>query len=102
MKKSKRNTQGLRDALFDEIDQLRSGDGDPTRAMAVANLAKQIINIAKVELDFHREAMRQQEAGRTLDMGNMQLGTSSANRAETNATANRADTTNETAGSLPS
>lgn len=102
MKKSKRTTQGLRDALFDEIDNLRGGDGDPTRAMAVANLAKQIINIAKVELDFHREAIKQQEAGRSLDMGNMQLGTSSAGRAATNTTEPHESTTSGIVGSLPS
>jgi hypothetical protein len=74
MAKHKRNTQGLRDILFDEIDQMRSGDGDPSRAMAVANLAKQIINTAKIELDFHREAMKQAEAGQDLQMGSMELG----------------------------
>lgn len=75
--KSKRTTKGLRDILFDEIEQLRTGDGDAQRAMAVANLAKQIINIAKVELDFHREVSRQQEQGRSLELGNMQLGSQS-------------------------
>lgn len=49
--KSTRTTAGLRDILFDEIDRMRSEDGDPQRAMAVANLSKQIINTAKVEME---------------------------------------------------
>lgn len=39
-KKEKRTARALRDVLFDEIDQLRDGDGDPQRAMAVANNAQ--------------------------------------------------------------
>ena len=73
-KKVTRTTQSLRDVLFDEIDELRNGDGDPTRALAVANLAKQIINVAKVELDFHREVIRQQERGNSITLRQMQLG----------------------------
>lgn len=99
--KNKRTTKGLRDVLFDEIDQLRNGDGDPQRAMAVANLAKQIINIAKVELDFHREAIKQQESGRSLEMGNMQLGSSVA-PAEKNTTGRHENMTSDTGASLPS
>lgn len=101
MSKKKRTSQSLRDALFDELEELRNGAGDPTRAMAVANLAKQIINIAKVELDFHREAMKQAEGGRTIALGTMQLG-SSAGRADANAMDQRESTTHDTAGSLPS
>lgn len=74
-KKIKRTSAGLRDTLFDELEQLRGPDADPQRAMAVANVAKQIVNIAKVELDFHRETIRQQESGNRIDLGSMQLGT---------------------------
>ena len=73
-KKLKRSSQALRDVLFEEIEELRSGNGDPQRAMAVSNLAKQIINVAKVELDFHRLKIQHIEAGHSLDMGQMQLG----------------------------
>ncbi len=77
-KKLKRTSQSLRDVLFDEIEELRNGNGDPTRALAVANLAKQIINVAKVELDFHREVAKQTEAGRQIPLGQMQLGSADA------------------------
>ncbi len=85
-KKMKRNSQALRDVLFEEIEELRSGNGDPQRALAVSNLAKQIINVAKVELDFHRQMLAHAEAGHQLNMGQMQLGSQAALTAEADAT----------------
>lgn len=70
----KRTTQGLRDVLFDEIAELRSGKGDAPKSMAVANLAKQIINTAKVELDFIRIIQTQEAAGTPVQLGNLVLG----------------------------
>lgn len=78
VKKSKRTSQGLRDILFDELEELRTGDGDPSKAMAVANLAKQIINVAKIELDFHRTVQAYAEQGKPLQLGSMELGSESA------------------------
>lgn len=80
-KKIGRTTQGLRDVLFEEIEELRNGDGDPSKAMAVANLAKQIINVAKVELDYHRMALAHSEAGSQLKLGSMSLGSDAASAA---------------------
>lgn len=85
--KASRSTSGLRDILFDEIDELRTGAGDPTKSLAVANLAKQIINVAKVELDFHRVLQAAQAEGTPITLGNMQLGTAGAASATRNATA---------------
>lgn len=73
-KRSTRTTQGLRDALFDELDELRGPDGNPEKSMAVANLAKQIINTAKVELDFQRLISQQAEAGTPITLGSLRLG----------------------------
>lgn len=81
-----RTTQGLRDILFDEIDELRTGDGDPTKSLAVANLAKQIINTAKVELDFHRVIQMAESEGKPVQMGSLQLGSGNAASAATNVT----------------
>lgn len=47
-----RTSAGLRNALFDEIDALRRGEGDATRAIAVAQLAKGILSTAKLEYQF--------------------------------------------------
>lgn len=73
--KPARTTQGLRDILFEEIEELRSGNGDPTKSLAVANLAKQIVNTAKVELDFHRTLQQFSETGKSVEMGTLRLGT---------------------------
>lgn len=73
-KTNKRTTQGLRDALFDELDELRGPEPNPEKSMAVANIAKQIINTAKVELDFHRMIAQQAENGTPVTLGNLQLG----------------------------
>lgn len=97
MKKS-RSSKSLRDVLFEEIDELRSGNGDKDRAMAVAHLAKQIVNIAKVELDFHREALKHAEAGHKFELGTMELGSSSsASRAAVSTTGQSSRTTEEAA-----
>ena len=47
-----RTSAGLREALFREWDDLREGRSTPGRAQAVANLAKQIVNSVKIEIDF--------------------------------------------------
>lgn len=49
-----RTSEGLRDALFDEIDGLRDGTGNVQSAITVANLSKQIINVIKAETEFRR------------------------------------------------
>lgn len=78
-----RNSKGLRDILFDEIEELRAGNGDPTKSMAVASLAKQIINTAKVELDFHRQLAQHASEGTPIKMGTLELGSSVASAEST-------------------
>lgn len=73
-----RTSQGLRDILFDEIEELRTGNGDPQKSMAVANLAKQIVNTAKIELDFHRQMAQHAAEGTPVKMGSLQLGSGAA------------------------
>lgn len=53
-----RTSAGLRDALFDELDSLRDGTGNPTRANAVAKLADQVVNTVKMELEVQRHAAK--------------------------------------------
>lgn len=73
-RKPERTSQGLRDILFDEIEELRGPKGDPTKSMAVASLAKQIVNTAKAELDFHRTAAALEAGGNTVELGALRLG----------------------------
>ncbi len=74
MAKQKRTTHGLRDILFDELEELRSGDGDPTKATAVANLARQIIGVANLEMRFHEMQIKAAEKELPVNMGTMELG----------------------------
>jgi hypothetical protein len=53
----RRDSAGLRNALFDEIDALRRGDGDPQRAMAVAKLAQNILATAKMEYQIGKAGL---------------------------------------------
>ena len=98
-KQMKRSSKGLRDVLFDEIEHLRGESGDPSRAQAVANLAKQIINTVKVEMDYHREAVRMQEQGNPISLGSVDLG-SPVVSAESSATERSSEQTNRSAASL--
>lgn len=72
---AKRTTQGLRDVLFDEIEELRSGKGEPAKAMAIAQLAKQIINTARIEMDFVRTIAASEATGKPIGLGHLPLGT---------------------------
>lgn len=49
-----RTSAGLRDAIFDEIDSIRNGSSNPTRANAVAKLATGIVETVRMELEVQR------------------------------------------------
>lgn len=51
-----RSARGLRDAIFDEIDLLRAGTATPGHARALANLIRQCIDAARLDLQ-HRRSM---------------------------------------------
>ena len=72
---SERTSQALRDVLFNEIEELQSGKGDPQKALAVANLARQIVNTVKVELEFVNQMARLKETGAEAQIGTLALGT---------------------------
>lgn len=46
----KRTAEGLRDALFDELNLIRSGKTGTARARAVAMVARNIIDAARLDL----------------------------------------------------
>lgn len=52
--KTVRSTRGLRDALFDEMDNLREGKTTPHIAAAMSKLAVQIINSVRLEIEYQR------------------------------------------------
>jgi hypothetical protein len=51
-----RTSAGLRDAIFDEIDAIRSGASNPTRANAIAKLATGIVETVRMEIEVQRHA----------------------------------------------
>jgi len=51
-----RDSAGLRDALFDEIDALRQGNSNPTRANAVAKLAATVVDSVRMEVEVRKAA----------------------------------------------
>lgn len=46
--------EGLRDALFDELNLLRQGKSTPVRSRAIALMASQIIDSLRVQIQFQR------------------------------------------------
>ncbi len=53
-----RTSAGLREAIFDEIDAIRNGTGNPTRANAVAKLATGIVETIRMEIEVQRHLQR--------------------------------------------
>ena len=49
-----RTSAGLRDLIFDEIDAIRNGSSNPTRANAVAKLATGIVETVRMEIEVQR------------------------------------------------
>jgi len=57
MNPARRTSVGLRNALFDEIDALRRGDGDPERAIALSKIAATIIDTVRVEIQYRKSGL---------------------------------------------
>lgn len=53
-----RTSAGLRDALFDELDALKSGETNPAKANATAKLAGGIIDTVKMEMDVQKHVAK--------------------------------------------
>lgn len=49
-----RTSAGLRDAIFDEIDAVRNGTSNPTRANAIAKLATGIVETVRMEIEVQK------------------------------------------------
>lgn len=62
-----RTSAGLRDAIFDEIDAIRNGTSNPTRANAVAKLATGIVETVRMEIEVHRHLKQIPQAPATAN-----------------------------------
>ena len=69
-----RNTVGLRDALFDEIDAFRRGQGDPQRATAIAKLTDKILSVAKLEHEVAKYDGTSGYSPKVLELGSPKEG----------------------------
>lgn len=74
MAKTERNSAGLRDILFDEIDALRKPKGNPQRALAVSSLARQIIGTVEAEMKFRQMSSSMKDAALEETLGTLKLG----------------------------
>lgn len=61
-----RSSAGLRDAIFDEIDAVRAGTSNPTRANAVAKLATGIVETVRMEIEVQRHLRQQPKDAETI------------------------------------
>lgn len=68
-----RTSGGLRDALFDEIDALRSGESNAARARSVAMMANSILQSVNAEIEYHRYVADATKAGTTAGLGSLDL-----------------------------
>lgn len=64
-----RTSAGLRDALFDEIDQLRAGNSNPAKSNALAKLSDQVIATVKMELDVQKHIAKYKPGGLAPQLG---------------------------------
>ena len=51
-----RTSAGLRDVIFDELDGLRQGTTNPTKANAVAKLAMTVVETVRMEIEVAKHA----------------------------------------------
>ena len=56
IKDVERTSEGLRNALFDELDAVRRGDSKPANANAIARIADQICSTVQLEMEVMRFA----------------------------------------------
>lgn len=70
-----RTGEGLRDALFDVLDGLRSGTMAANQAIAAAKVACQIINTVKVEVEYQAHIQSIRSSGNEpASIGTLRLG----------------------------
>lgn len=64
-----KTTEGLRDALFDEINLIREGKSNPQRAREIARMADKIIDSIKVQIQYGRLLNKADSTGKATYLG---------------------------------
>ena len=57
-----RNTRGLREVLFEELDRLRKGEITRKRAQVICRLSDSILATVKIEMDAFRHPLSREFA----------------------------------------
>lgn len=70
----RRTSSGLRNALFDEIDSLRNGESNPSRARSLSMLANTALKSVEVEIEFHKYVSDASKASGAAKIGYLDLG----------------------------
>lgn len=65
---AERTSAGLRNALFDELDGIRKGTSNATRANAVAKLCMTIVETVRVEIDAAKFAEKHKSTPETATL----------------------------------
>lgn len=71
-----RTSAGLRDALFDAMEQLQNGEIEANEAKAMASLAREICNTVQLELNVQRARMEFPSDAKVLVPAPLPLGVS--------------------------
>jgi len=69
-----RTSEGLREALYEGIDDLRNGKSDHKKAQALANLAKQIVSVVRMEIDYHLLVSNTEDGKKSILGDSLHLG----------------------------
>jgi len=69
-----KTTADLRERLFDSIDAVKAGTLDPKNAAQIANLAKVMIDSARLELDHSKTLSQLDKDNQNVATGPMLLG----------------------------
>lgn len=73
-KNMKRTSAGLRNVLFDEIDELRKGSSNPARARSLAMLANTALKSVEVEIEYHKYVSDVSKHNGSTKLGMLELG----------------------------
>jgi hypothetical protein len=71
--KTERNSSGLREMLFEQIDGVRNGSIDPKKAKTIASLAMTIIKSVEVEMQFREQQASLKKMGEPTGLGALPL-----------------------------
>ncbi len=64
-----RTTEGLRDALFDEINLLRTGNGNLQRARALCQLSNQVIDSIRIQIQHGKLLLDGRNKNANIQLG---------------------------------